>query len=336
MVVDRTQDSSAQCVAAVLLGLGKDVTQDIFKHFTEQEVRRVAASAKELRKAPRGLVADMVRKFVVSMEHAQSDAQVGDELLRDWATGALGPDVARRAFENLPPPTPADELLGPVATADPESLAMVLTREHPQTIALVLSSLDSARALAVMDHLPSTMHAAVLLRMATVESVAPELLQEVGSALATELRSSVAGGVRKVDGRATAMDILRRRPVQQQGEVMSEIEKVDPELAEELRSRLFTFEDLVHLQDKDIQTLLKEFDAKVLLVALKGASPAVNAKILKNMSSRAADMLRDDLSAMGPVRVSDVEEAQETLVGAASRAAAEGKVTLVGPADKMV
>jgi flagellar motor switch protein FliG len=274
--------------------------------------------------------------FTVAMSGAGADAQVSDGLIREWATDALGPEVAQRAFEEMPAPVPADEMLGPVATADAEALAMVLIREHPQTIALVLSALDPARALAVMNRLPLPIQPNVILRMARVEAVSPELLKEVGTALAGELRSAVAGGTRKVEGRANALEILRNKPIAEQGEMVGEIEKVDAELAADIRSRLFTFEDLVHLPDRDIQSLLKEFDTKVLMVALKGASTACNAKILKNMSSRAAEMMKDDMQAMGPVRLADVENAQQTLVAVVSRLATEGRIRIIGPADKMV
>ncbi|MEW5849333.1 MAG: flagellar motor switch protein FliG [Myxococcota bacterium] len=322
--------------AAVLVGLGRDVAQSVFRHLSEGEVRRIALGAKQLRSAPPRAVPDALKTFVDAMGAISVDAAVGDDLLQQWAAEALGPEVARRAFEGVPPPVPPDEMLGPVAQAEPESLAMVLSREHPQTIALVLSALEPERAVAVMELIPEELHSAIMLRMATVEGVVPELLREVGQALAGELRATSAGGLRKVDGRSAALEILRRRPSAKQTAVVDEIEKADAALAGELRSKLFTFDDIVHLTDRDVQTLLKEFDASVLSVALKGSSTAVSEKILRNMSTRAAQMLRDDLAAMGPVRLSDVEKAQEALVKVITAQAKNGRITVVGPADKMV
>ena len=176
----------------------------------------------------------------------------------------------------------------------------------------------------------------MLRRLATLESVAPEVLREVGQALQSELRASDGGGSRRVDGKAAAVALLRRCPAAQQTEVVGEIEKDDPELATELRAKLFTFEDLVNLTDRDIQTFIREIDTARLAVALKGASPSVTDKVLKNMSSRAAEMLKDEIAAMGPVRLAAVEEAQSELVKTAFALAEQGRITLVGPADKMV
>ena len=194
----------------------------------------------------------------------------------------------------------------------------------------------SARAAAVIKLLPERSQPAVLLRLATLESVAPEVLREVAQALASELRTSSMGEARRVDGKAAAIELLRRVPAAQQSEVVSEIEKEDPDLANELRTKLFTFDDLVNLADRDVQTLLREIDTSRLAVALKGAAPAVKDKILRNMSTRAAQMLGDEIAAMGPTRLAAVEEAQNELVKAAFGLAEQGRITIVGPADKML
>jgi flagellar motor switch protein FliG len=213
---------------------------------------------------------------------------------------------------------------------------MVLGREQPQTIALVLGSIDEARAGSILKLLPDAIRPQVLRRLATLESVAPEVLKEVGEALQAELLSSAGGSSRRVDGRAAAVAMLRKVPAAQQTEVVSEIEKEDPELAAELRSKLFTFEDIGNLNDRDIQTFIREIDTSRLAVALKGSSPTVADKVLKNMSSRAAEMMRDEISAMGPLRLAAVEEAQGELVKIAFNLVEQGRITLVGPSDKMV
>jgi flagellar motor switch protein FliG len=142
--------------------------------------------------------------------------------------------------------------------------------------------------------------------------------------------------MRRFDGKGAAVELLRRSPAAQQTEAVQEIEKEDPELAADLRTKLFTFQDLVNLSDRDIQTFLREVDTSRLSIALKGASTAVRDKILKNMSSRAAEMLGDDIAAMGPVKLSDVELAQGELVKIAFTLAEQGRITVVSPADKMV
>jgi flagellar motor switch protein FliG len=192
------------------------------------------------------------------------------------------------------------------------------------------------RALPVIGFLPEDLKPAVLSRMATVDSVAPEVLREVGQALARELDAMAADGMRQVDGRGTALAILRQSPSKQQQVVITEIEQNDLDLAQELKSKLFTFEDLWSLTDRDIQSLIKEFDSNLLMLGLKGASPRIQEKILGNMSSRASKMLVDDMEAMGPIRMSEVTKAQEELVGVVMQLAEQERITIVAPGDQMV
>ncbi len=330
--------SGAGCTraAAVLLGIGADTATTVFKMFGEPELRRIALGAKELRAQGATAVSQALEAFINSMETVDGDAAAGDDLLREVAERAHGPELARRAFDGVVPPPPPDEVLGPVSQADPEALAMVLQREQPQTIALVLSTLESWRAAGVMDRLPDKIRPDVIRRMATIESVAPEVLREVGQALSTELKALVAGGMRRVDGKATALEILRRMDPQRQGVVLAEIEKDDGGLATEVRGRLFTFADLGNLADRDLQQLLREIDGQRLTVALKGATADVRQKFLANLSARAAEMLSDDLAAMGPVKLSSVEAAQQEIAKQAQELASQGRITIVGPSEKML
>src|SRR6185369_6979748 len=287
-----------------------DVAAAVFQHLDEPAVRAIALGAKQLRKQPNA-VPDALGTFVTTMESVGGDAAAGDGVLREIAATVLGADVVSRAYDGAAPPPVTDDALGQVANADPEALALALSREQPQTVALVLGAMDGQRANAVMKLLPEVQRPQILRRLASLESVSPEVLREVGAALSVELRASVStGGMRRFDGRAAAVELLRRTPSAQQSEVVQEIEKDDPELAAELRTKLFTFQDVANLSDRDIQTFLREVDTSRLGVALKGAAASVREKILKNMSSRAAQMLGDDINAMGPVKLADVELAQ--------------------------
>jgi flagellar motor switch protein FliG len=248
----------AQRAAALLLGLGADVAAAIFQHLDEPSVRRIAAGAKEIRKNP-DAVPSALSHFVASLDKIGGDAESGDRVLRQIAEQVLGPEMAQRAFEGVAPPA-TDDALGPAGQADPEALAMILSREQPQTIALVLAAMDGPRAAAVMKALPEAQRPQILRRLALLEAVAPDVLREVGQGLSAELRTSVSSGMRKFDGKQAAIELLRRSPAAQQTETVQEIEKDDPELAADLRGKLFTFQDLVNLSDRDIQTLLREID----------------------------------------------------------------------------
>ncbi len=328
--------SGARRAAAVLLGLGHEVAEDVFRLLREDDVRKIAVGAKELRLARAGEVPAALRSFVESMERVGGEVGAGEELLRELTERAHGPDLARRAFEGGPILLEANDPLGPISLADPEALGMILIREHPQTTALVLSSLPPEKAADTMEFLPESQRAPVLRRMTAVESVSPEVLQEVSRALSAELSAAAAGGLRHVNGKAAALEILRRTAGPLQAELVAEIERADPKLAAELRTRLFTFQDLVNLGDRDIQALLKEADTGRLALALKGATKELNDKFIHNMSSRAGQMLVDDLEAMGPVRLAVVEEAQGELVRLARELADQGKLTIVSASDEMV
>jgi flagellar motor switch protein FliG len=329
-------EAGAARVAALLLGIGAEASGAIFRQLDEPELRLVALGAKALRKGPPGSVPDALRSFVAAMDGPGGETAAGDHMLRDAAVKALGIDAARRAFDDESGPVLADEALGQVSEADPEALAMVLSHEQPQTVALVLSSIDATRASQVLERVPERQRADVLRRMAVIDSVAPEVLREIGQALTTELKAVVAGGMRKVNGKAVALDILRRCTAQQQGEVIAEIEKDNASLAAELRSRLFTFDDLRHLSNRDMQTLLREVDTTKLGVALKGSTPELKAKVLGNLSVRAAEMLEDDLGAMGPIKLSTVETAQGEIAKLAQEIAQQGRITIAANSETML
>ncbi len=322
--------------AAVLLGLGADTAGLVFRQLGDPEVRKVALGAKELRAQTPDAVPDALKSFVSAMESLGGETVASDHVLREAAAKALGLEAAKRAFDGEGLPLGTDEALTAVAAADPEALAIVLSHEQAQTMALVLSSIDPGRAAAVIEHIPERHRPDILRRMAVIDSVAPEVLREIAQALTSELKALVGGGMRKVDGRRVALEILRRCSAQQQGEVIAEIERDSAALAAELRGRLFTFDDLRHVSDRDLQTLLREIDGNKLAVALKGATPELKEKLLGNLSTRAAQMLEDDLQAMGPVKLSTVEAAQSEIAKLALDIAQQGRITIVGAGETMV
>jgi flagellar motor switch protein FliG len=326
----------SQRAAAVLLGLGPEITAVIFKDLDERTVEQIAAGARALRKTP-GMIPEALENFIRNMTSLTSDAYAGEGPLREATARAKGLDVAKRIFDGPPvPETSISETFNELVSADPESLAMLLQRELPQTAAVVISILDRNRALAVLKHIPVEKRPNILRRLATLESITPDVLREVGQGLSEELNASVPANTRRVDGRLVAVDLLRAIPAAQQSEVVGEIEKDDPELAAALRGRLFTFNDLINLSDRDMQSLIREIDMSQLSTALKGAPDTIKTRFTKNMSSRAGQMLEDEIEAMGPVKLAAVEAAQTELVKAAFNLAEQGRITIVNPTDKMV
>mgnify|MGYP003887189815 CR=1 FL=1 len=186
----------------MLLGLGPEAAAQIFKSLDEPTVRMIALGVRSLRKAPT-VIPGALAAFIKTMTGLDADAIVGDSLLRDAASKALGSETARRVFDDLPAPSvAAEEGLSIIANADPEALALLLSREQPQTAAVVLGTLDHAHALAVLKHIPQSQRPGILRRLALLDTVAPEVLQEVGQALSQDLSASVPSNTRKLDGRA--------------------------------------------------------------------------------------------------------------------------------------
>lgn len=335
-LVEFAAGPGAQRAAAVLLGVGPEVAAQIFKTLDERMIERIAAGARDLRRDP-SIVPAALDAFVNAMTSLTADAYGADGLLREATARAMGLDVAKRIFDvQQEVEVPENESFSAIIEADPESLAMLLSRELPQTAAVVLSILDRNKALSVLKHIPIEQRPQIVRRLATLESVSPEILREVGQGLTEELTASTPANTRRVDGRAVAVELLRAVPAAQQTEVVGEIEKDDPELAATLRGRLFTFGDLMNLTDRDMQTLIREIDMSQLSTALKGAPDAIKSRFTKNMSSRAGQMLEDEIEAMGPVKLAAVEGAQAELVKVAFSLAEQGRITIVNPTDKMV
>ena len=216
---------------------------------------------------------------------------------------------------------------------DPLAVATVVKKEHPQIIAIVLSYLDGDHAAEVLQHLPATARSDVLMRIATLDGVTPTAINELNQILekqfsgSTEAKSSGVGGVK------VAAEILNCMDGDDETTITEEITELDAELAEAIQSQMFVFDNLLEIDDRGIQTLLRDVQSDQLIVALKGADDAVKNKIFNNMSSRAADMMREDLEAKGPVKLKEVEDAQLEILNVAKRLAESGDITLGGKGD---
>jgi flagellar motor switch protein FliG len=221
---------------------------------------------------------------------------------------------------------------------DAKSLANFLQNEHPQTIAVILAHLEAEKRSEVLKRLKENIQTEVVLRMAHLENVSPELIAEVDQLLKRELSSMSSIEQTALGGYQPIADMLNVMDKNTESAIMSRIEEKDPILAEEIRKLMFVFEDLVKIDDRGIALLLKEVPSDKLLLALKTANEDIKNKIFKNLSSRAAEMLKEDLANMGPSRLSDVEAAQSEIVNIARRLEAEGKIMIArgGSDDALV
>jgi flagellar motor switch protein FliG len=224
-----------------------------------------------------------------------------------------------------------------IALMHPKMVAGLLEKEHPQTMALVLSTQHVEHASVVLANLPEEIRADVTYRIAKIEKVSPEVINRIEDALHREIGLVAGKEQRQVGGIDKVVDLLDHLKNSMDVEILESIEQSDPDMAEEIRKRMFTFENLVALDGRSLQLILREVANDSLTLALKTASEEMKEKIFANMSARAGDMIRDDLEAMGPVRLSEVETMQQTIVKIAMKLQDEGKLVLgSGSGDELV
>ncbi|HEV7731441.1 MAG TPA: flagellar motor switch protein FliG [Candidatus Binatia bacterium] len=326
--------------AILLLTLGADAAASVLKHLSEGEVRQISAAMVRMRTITRpeaaavheeawrwltsraGYLIDgesFVRKLITAV--APSRPSHEQEAMRDLTRGSTetGPSLASQL-----------ELMAP------QAIARVIGTEHPQVIAFIVANLGARQAAEVLGLLPEELHADIVHRIAELKSVAPELLAEVGTLLAGQVQSLGGAAVstgRTLGGTKLAADIMNLVDKGVESRVFSDLDDSAPEVAETIRNLMLTFEDLIRLDNRGLQLLLKEVAREDLMLALKTASPAMQEKVFANISARAAEILQEDMSTMGPVRLKDVEKAQANIITVARRLAEEQKIQLGGGGD---
>ena len=219
---------------------------------------------------------------------------------------------------------------------EPRAVADIIRFEHPQIQAIVLSYLDSDQGAEIIRFFDPKVRLDVMLRVAALESVQPQALQELNDILEKQFSGSGGTQTTSMGGVKVVANIMNNLDSNIEGELMDAIKEIDEALGEEIEDLMFVFDNLADLDDKDLQVLLREVKPETLTLALKGAEPRVQEKIFKNMSKRAAELLRDDLEAQGPVRISEVESSQKEVLGVARRLADDGTINLASGGDEMV
>jgi flagellar motor switch protein FliG len=256
---------------------------------------------------------------------------VDEEYIKKILTKAFGEDQAKKLMEKIESGASAFDIL---RWLDSSAVANMLTREHPQTIAIVLAHLEPTQAAEVLAKLPEHIKIDVSLRIASLDQISPAILGELEDVLQSQLQSYTRG--RKIGGIRTVAEIMNQMDRASEDLILKNIEEKDQILADEIRKLMFTFDDLIHIDDRGIQMVLKEITTDDLALALKMASDELKAKIFKNMSQRAVQILKEEMEAKGAVRVSDVEKAQMNIVRVARRLEEEGKIVIGGKGGEEV
>lgn len=328
---------SGQEKAAILLSsLGVEITQLIFSHMRDNDVKRMINVMANVRKAPIWLIKRVLADFY-SQINEDADLLFSENRGKDFILNALGEDRAKQLLGQVVDLSAGNHLES-LELVDTRTLANFLINEHPQTISLIVAHLNPEKKVDVLRRLPEALQAEVVLRVANLDFVSPELIAQLDDVLKTELSTLGSIDTNNLGGVEPIADMLNLMDKNNEKNIMSRVEEKDPELAEEIRKLMFVFEDLIHVDDKGIQNLLKEVDQQKLVIALKTSPDEVKAKLLKNMSNRAATLLEEDLQALGPTKLSDVEKAQSEIVQKCKDLEQQGKafISRGGDGDTLV
>jgi len=324
--------SGPERAAIFMMSLGEQGAAEVLKHMGPREVHEIGSAMASLSNVPNDKVHSVLGHFAEVMQ-AQSAVGVDSiGYVRKVLIGALGEDKARGLLDRILEGK-GSKGLDSLKWLDPRMVAEVIQNEHPQIIAIVLSSLDSDHAAEILMNIPESSRSDVLMRIATLDNVSPAALDELNGVLEKQLTGDTNVQSTGVGGIATAASILNLVDSDAEAAITASITEKDAELAQEISDKMFVFENLLSVDNRGIQSILREIQSDTLIVALKGADDAMKDKIFSNMSSRAAEMMREDLDAKGPVRLKDVEEAQKAILETATRMAESGEISLGGKGD---
>jgi flagellar motor switch protein FliG len=318
---------SGQEKAAILLStLGPTTTKIVFKHMKDNDVKRMINAMSSLSKSPIWMVKKILEEFYSAINEDDS-LLFSENKGRDFILGALGEDRAKQLLGQIIDVGNTNSLES-LELVDTRTLANFLINEHPQTIALICAHLPVEKKVDVLKKLPEGLQAEVVLRVANLDFVSPELIAQLDDVLKTELSTLGSIDTQQLGGIEPIAEMLNLIDKNSEKNIMARVEEKDPELAEEIRKLMFVFEDLIFVDDRGIQELLKIVDNQKLVIALKTAPDEVKTKLFKNMSNRAAVLLKEDLDAMGPTKISDVEKAQVEIVQQVKDLETKGKALI--------
>ncbi len=323
------QLSGPRKAAIFLTTVGADISASIFKSLDETEIEALSTEISRLTNVDDGIASLVLTEFIQMSLTKQYMTSGGMNYALDVLERAVGRnragEIVGRIQTTLQPPR-----FAAVKKADPNHLANILRREHPQTVALILVNLEPETGAAILSGLPEEMRAEVVLRAATIDKTNPEIVKQIEQVLEKQMSAGFASGVSLGSGTKTVAEVLNHVDPATQKEILARLDENSPSLAEEIRDLMFTFEDLVTVDDRGLQQVIQGVDQKDLVMSLKAAGDEVAAKIFKNMSERTASIVKQEIEFLGPVRLRDVEEAQRRIVAVTRKLADAGQIILSG------
>lgn len=327
--------SLSEQASLLLLAVGQDRAALVLKNMGPKEVQSVGATMAGLSAITPEMVDKVLENFITQIKDETGLGMDSDQYIRDMLTNALGADKAGSIIDRI--------LLGANSKGieqlkwmDTRSIADLIRLEHPQIISIILSLLDADQSAEILGLLPENMRSDLLMRIATMEGVQPAALRELDDIMEKQLTGSDSVKSSSIGGIDAAANILNFIEGAVSEVMMDDINQNNPDLAQQIQDKMFVFEDLAVVDDRGIQTLLREVSTDQLLLALRGVDDTLKGKIFGNMSKRAAEMLRDDLEAAPPTKLSEVEAAQKDILAIAKKLADAGEISLGGGGDELV
>ncbi len=329
-MIDRENMTGKQKAAVLLLNLGEDATAEVFKRLEEDEVQDISRELSIMGTIPADVSDQVVEEFY-NMTLANEYITVGGlEYAKKVLIKSLGPEEARKIIDRLVKLLEKSAGFSSLEKVNPQQLSKFIQNEHPQTIALILAHLSASQAAELISSLPEEMRAEILIRMANLEEISPEIVKKIASVLDQKLEALGSYSLEEYGGVKAVAELFNRMDRRASRNVLEQIESRSPELAASIKDLMFVFEDILLIDDQGIMEILKRVDKKSLSVALKGSTDELKTKFYRNMSQRAVEMLKEEMEYLGPIRVKDVEKAQHEIVEVVRSLEEEGVIVIGG------
>jgi flagellar motor switch protein FliG len=321
--------AGTQRAAILLMSLSEQEAANVLKQLDAREVQKLGVAMAELKQITREQMTSVLDNFIGTLDGTANVASGSPDYVRRVLTQAVGKQKTDMLLDRVSSGQTGQGIEA-LRWMDAKAVAQIISSEHPQIAAIVLSHLEPEQSAGVLPLLTEEMRTEVLMRIASLNEVPQSALTELDQLVEKQANVAPPSPLRRIGGARTVADILNAMERDKSGEELGKIEKADTEMHQTIKDLLFVFENLMDIEDRGIQALLREVGSDTLAIALRGAEPEVQEKILKNMSKRAAEILKDDMEARGPVKLADVEAAQKEIVTIAQRLADEGTISLGG------
>ena len=321
--------AGTQRAAILLMSLGEQEAANVLKQLDARDVQKLGVAMAELKEISREQMSSVLENFIGVADGRANIASGSPDFVRRVLTQAVGKQKADTLLDRVSSGQ-SGQGIEALKWMDAKAVAQIISGEHPQIAAIVLSHLPPEQSASILPLLTDEMRTEVLMRIASLNEVAQTALSELDQLVEKQANVAPPPALRRIGGARTAANILNAMEREKSGEELGRIEKADGEVHQQIKDLLFVFDNLLDVDDRGIQAMLREVGSDTLAVALRGAEPEVQEKILRNMSKRAAEILKDDMEARGPVKLTDVEAAQKEIVVIAQRMAEEGTISLGG------